>query len=445
MAIDGIVLEQTILGHALNHTECYNEFVSQVKWQSFAATNHKVIAFCILQMASLGIAQPDEDSFQLVVGSYPSNDKDYGGVNYIRQLKEAYTEPTDNYDKFLERLAVAYIKRTVATEHINRLIRISNDPATSLADVASVIESINNDIEQHNTVDFKFADMHEVGAKYLSELESRRVRPFFTTGFDRLDAQLTEGFLPKHITVMAGFTGMAKSTVAINMAHRVAVDGFCTAVFSMEMTDVSLYDKMVSTLTQVPLVKLKRDVKELTNEESARITGAVDSLARLPILINDEPLISIDSINHQLLLAKRKGYDPRVVFIDLFGKVDDVDTGGENMAQRIQREMKRMRVLAKRLDVHFVLVVQIGRAGYGKRKQGVVRPTIIDIKNANAYAEEADIVLLLHRSKYYMPDIDDDILEVEIAKQRGGATNRVNFEFFPDTATIVDTDKVPQI
>ena len=154
--------------------------------------------------------------------------------------------------------------------------------------------------------------------------------------------------------------------------------------------------------------------------------------------------MSIDGMLYQLRSAKRRNHDPKVVFIDLFGKIEDVDTG-DNLAQRIQREMKRMRVLARTLDVHFVCVVQVGRQGFGQQRGGRIRrPTLIDIKNANAYAEEANLVLLLHRNKYYLPDLEDDILEIEVAKQRdGGSNTKVYFEMFADRSTIMDTDKTP--
>jgi replicative DNA helicase len=286
--------------------------------------------------------------------------------------------------------------------------------------------------------------MRELGQRYMTNLDDRANRQFYTTGFTDLDEHLTEGFAPKKITTLAGFTGMAKSTVAINMAHRIAVQGIGTAVFSMESTDISMLDKLVSTLTQIPSNKLKKESATLTREEKVNIERAVKQVGELPMLINDQASISIDNMLYQLQSAMRRGYNPKVIFIDLFGKIEDVDTG-ENLATRIQRECKRMRVLAKQLDVHFVLVVQVGRQGYGRQRGGrIKRPTLIDIKNANAYAEESDLVMLVHRNKYYMEELEDDILEVDIAKQRDGEANvKVYFEMFADTSTIMGTDKLP--
>lgn len=440
-----ISLEQTVLGHALNDRACYQLFTAEINEDHFVTPNHRVLAYCLSKMSEIGIKIPDEDSFQLVVSSY-EGDKDYGGAEYIRKLKAAFIDPTDNYQYLLDRLKLQSIKAKIGSDGVKSLLKISNDPATSFEDIRKLVNELNTEIECASSIGYNFKDTAQIGTEYLNEIRYRANRPFNTTGFPTLDERLTEGFLPKKITVMAGFTGMAKSTVAVNMAHRISVTGIGTAIFSMESTTVSLYDKVISTLTQIPLIRLKKEADKLTGDEHKRIAGAVGDLTTLPILINDQPTINIQGILYQLQSAYRRGYDPRVIFIDLFGKVDDVDTSdGSNLAQKIQRECKMMRVLAKNLDVHFVLIVQIGRQGYGKGKLGnIKRPTLIDIKNSNAFAEECDIALLLHRNSYYRPELTEDILEIDVAKQRDGeANNRVYFEFFGETSTIIETDKRP--
>ena len=121
-----------------------------------------------------------------------------------------------------------------------------------------------------------------------------------------------------------------------------------------------------------------------------------------------------------------------------------MDTG-ENLASQIQQKCKMMRIMAQELDVHFSLVVQIGRQGWAMRRHGPLRrPVLVDIKNANAYAEEADLVLLLHRNKYYLPDIEDDVLEIHVAKQRDGEAGTVCYlEMFAERATLMATTKRP--
>lgn len=445
MIADGIVLEQTVIGHALNSKECYTLFVNELKWNYFAAQNHKIIAHCLIQMSKLGIRIPDEDSFQLTVGSYEGEgDKDYGGSEYIRLLKNSFLEKTENYQIFIEKMKLQATKNKIGSESIQKLLKLVNDSSSTAEQLRSEIRDIQQSVEEVSSSGYFFNDMKEISEMYQKNLAERPNRKFFTTGFPALDLNLSEGFAPKKISIIAGFTGMAKSTVVINMAHRIAVAGIESAIFSMESTSVSMVDKLVSTLTQIETTKLKKNAKDLTVEDHRNIRLALDSISNLPILINDQASLSIDNVHYQLQTAIRKGRKPSVVFIDLFGKIEDVDTG-ENLASRIQRECKRMRVLAKELDTHFSLVVQIGRQGFGKAKSGKIkRPTLIDIKNANAYAEEADLVLLLHRNKYYMKDLDEDILEINIAKQRDGESDIVTyFEMFANTSTIMDTEKKP--
>lgn len=445
MVTDGITLEQTALGHALNNSAWFKLFAAECGPENFAAPNHKVMAWCLKRMASMGVRVPDEDTFQLVLPSYPGEEeKTYGDTEYIRNLKAAFATPTENYEQIITQLKVQSAKNAIGTQHMSKLMVAANDPSTTIDDIKVLVHEMQIRVEGAISTGYNFLDMSELGSRYLQELEDRTTRPFATTGFPALDEHLTEGFAAKKITVMAGFTGMAKSTVAINMAHRIACQGIGTAVFSMETTAESLLDKLVSTLSQIPINRLKKESGTFSPEERERVNVAVENLAEHPILINDQASISVDSILYQIESAQRRGYDPKVIFIDLFGKVEDVDTG-DNLATRIQKEMKRMRVLAKTLNIHFVCVVQVGRSGFGRQRGNrIKRPTLIDIKNANAYAEEADLVLLLHRNKYYLEDLEDDILEIDIAKQRDGEGNvKTYFEMFGHTATIMETEKLP--
>ena len=446
--IEGLIsLEQTILGHCLNHSECFDLFISErVDWRLFSAQNHKVIAFCLRKMYDMQITSLDEDSFQLVVGSFPGKDKNFGGIEYLRQLRDSYKEPTDNFKHFIRKFKLESIKNNILSTRLEELLKLVNDPSSEAFDIRS---SLNRAIEDIDDIilkeDFDLIPMKELKDIYLEDLKRREKREFFSTGFDSLDARLTYGFIPGKLTIMAGFTGMAKSTMAINMAFRIARRGFPVIFFSMESQNVDMVDKMISFLTQIPLVKLTKNIEELTEDEKKRIREAIEQIQDIPLAISDRASMSLDNMRYQIKTAIQRKFNPKVIFIDLFGKIEDVDTG-ENLALRIQREVKRMRVLAQELDVHFVMLVQIGRSGYGRgrRNDRIRRPTLIDIKNANAYAEEADLCLLLHRNSYYLPDLEEDILEVDIAKQRGGIANqKVYFEIFPDRATIMQTSKLP--
>jgi replicative DNA helicase len=443
MPISVETIEQTVLGHALTHQACYDNFVSNVAWQDFVVPNHKVIAFCLQRMAAMQIKRPDEDTFQLVVGAYPG-DKNYGGIKYIRELKHAFKEPTDNYDHLVAKFKVQSAKAGLGSEHMEHMLKLLNDPNSEVIDIRQCLNKAMSRLDAVDSTSIHLENTVEIGKQYLEALDARGNQPFSTTGLPPLDEVLSEGFVSGKITVMAGFTGMGKSMLGVTMAHRIAVTGAPAAIFSMESQKTSVYDRLVSTLTSIPVTRLKKEVKSMQPNELAAIDNAVECLDKLPLLISDKASVTIDDIRYQIRVAQQRDAGPDVVFIDLFGKVEDVDQG-DNLAAKIQKECKRMRVLAQELGTHFVLIVQIGRQGYGITTRNVIkRPNLVQIKNANAYAEECDTCFLLHRNKYYLPDLEDDILEVNVAKQREGEANLpVYFELFPETATVMQTNKLP--
>jgi replicative DNA helicase len=62
----------------------------------------------------------------------------------------------------------------------------------------------------------------------------------------------------------------------------------------------------------------------------------------------------------------------------------------------------------------------------GKNK----KPTMEALKNSGAYEEIADLVVFMYRAKYYNPELEEDVIEYIVAKQRRGAMNKSAFHDF---------------
>lgn len=443
--IDNIVeIEQALLGHALNWPECFLEFNAEIDWRYFTVPNHKILAFCLQKLGKLGVKKPDEDSFLLVVSFYPEQNKDFGGVKYIRELKNAFNVKTENYKYFINQFKLSSVKSYIGNSKLEPFMKVLNNPKTTASQIRSCLSEMINEVNRIDVHEHRLVVLSDLEDKYKHELDERINRKFYTTGIEQLDLKLTEGFPPGKLSVIAGFTGMAKSTLVANMAHRIAVKGIGSAIFSLESPDVNVIDKIVSTITRIPTKKLMKGAKDLSYNDMQSISNAWNTLRGLPLYISHKPSITIDNMCYQIENVKQSNKSIDVVFIDLFGKLEDVDTG-ENLAQIIQRECKRMRIVANELNVHFIMVLQIGRSGYGLSGTKIKRPSLVSIKNANAYAEECDLVLLLHRNKYYLPDLDHpDILEIDIAKQRYGSANeKVYLEADLSTSTLRPTSIFP--
>ncbi|MBN1016599.1 AAA family ATPase, partial [Pseudomonas aeruginosa] len=82
---------------------------------------------------------------------------------------------------------------------------------------------------------------------------NREVKLGYDTGLPSLDAFIP-GICPGHMVVVAGEPGSGKTTLGLGFAERVALACNEPAlVFSLEMTDVELANRVLSSVGSVPL------------------------------------------------------------------------------------------------------------------------------------------------------------------------------------------------
>lgn len=128
----------------------------------------------------------------------------------------------------------------------------------------------------------------------------------------------------------------------------------------------------------------------------------------------------VKDIKREVELARKEGRDPRVVFVDLFAQLDDVSVS-DNQAAVIQRKMNEVGQLAKILDIHISLVVQIKRIGAGTGVSTGKIDFLELLKGSGGQEERADLVLMPFRPAYYKPDeYEDNRMYVMCLKQRDG-------------------------
>ena len=56
------------------------------------------------------------------------------------------------------------------------------------------------------------------------------------------------------------------------------------------------------------------------------------------------------------------------------------------------------------------------------------RPVMSDLRDSGNIEQDADVILFLYRENYYKHNIDNNNIEIIIAKQRNGPTGKVYME-----------------
>ena len=124
---------------------------------------------------------------------------------------------------------------------------------------------------------------------------------YVCTGYMALDELLGGGMLNSGLYLLAARPGMGKTTLALNIADRVAQADPVLFV-SLEMDTEQLSAKRISRETGIPSQKLL--MQALTQEEEDRVAAASRKLAGLALWSNAAPTVTVDDIG---VLARSNG------------------------------------------------------------------------------------------------------------------------------------------
>lgn len=145
-------------------------------------------------------------------------------------------------------------------------------------------------------------------------VESGDGKAYVCTGYMALDSLLGGGMINSGLYLLAARPGMGKTTLALNIADRVA-KADPVLFISLEMDSDQLAAKRISRLTGIPSERLL--MQPLTDAEAAQTAQAASQLSTLSLYSNEAPTMTVDDIG---TLARSIG-GLRLVVVDYFGKI----------------------------------------------------------------------------------------------------------------------------
>ena len=245
------------------------------------------------------------------------------------------------------------------------------------------------------------------------------------SGFKKLD-ELTAGFQPGDLVIIAGRPSMGKTAFALNVARNAAVDHKVpTAVFSLEMASYQLAQRLLCSEARVDAHRVRAGT--LPDQDWQKLSIGVGNLAEAPIFIDDSPMLTVLEIRAK---ARRLQAERNIgmVIVDYLQLMQG-PRGSESRQQEISVISRSLKSLAKELQVPILALSQLSRAV--EVRGGDRRPQLSDLRESGALEQDADVVLFIYRGERYYPD-DQELknkAEVIIGKQRNGPTGTVHLTF----------------
>ena len=248
-----------------------------------------------------------------------------------------------------------------------------------------------------------------------------------TTGYLKLD-EMTGGFRPGELIILAARPAMGKTALALNIGQHVTMNprgSRAVAVFSLEMSNESLLTRMICAQARVDQTKFREGY--LNADERRRLQMGTAEIVEAPMFIDDSAGSNLMDI-HAKLRRLKADQDLGLVIVDYL-QLMTVRGKSENRTQEISTLSRGLKLLSKELKVPFLVLSQLSRAP--EQRPGDHRPQLSDLRESGSIEQDADMVMFVFREEYYKRD-DESLrgkAEIILAKQRNGPTGTAKLAF----------------
>jgi replicative DNA helicase len=243
------------------------------------------------------------------------------------------------------------------------------------------------------------------------------------SGFKDLD-ELTGGFQPGNLIIIAARPSMGKSALVTNMAENAAIDyNKPVALFSLEMSETELAQRFVASQARVKGEELRKG--RVAEHRWAKIVEASTRLANAPLFIDDSSDVGMLEIRAKARRLHQQ-HSLGLVIVDYL-QLMRPDHTIESRVQQVGEMSRGLKILARELNVPVIALSQLSRAVESRTDK---RPILSDLRESGQIEQDADLVAFIYREEYYDKESErEGIADIIIAKHRNGALGDVELTF----------------
>ena len=261
------------------------------------------------------------------------------------------------------------------------------------------------------------------------------------TGFHKLD-ELTAGWKPGEMIVLAARPGQGKTALALTFARRAleqrydeATDswkkpGHAVGVFSLEMTNEQLMLRLLASYGSESLGRIRSG--ELDDHSLQKLRMIAGDMREWPLFLDDSSFLSINQLRGKARRMKDR-HNIEMLVIDYLQLLRSESAQAKDNRQNEVAEISRgIKALAKELGIPIIILAQLNR----RSEEAKQEPALHNLRESGAIEQDADVVLMLHRPDAEKDDDGNAIPHGEIipysliiAKQRNGPTDKLPILF----------------
>ena len=433
-------IEAAVLGAVMLEQSAIHEIAGDFTEKLFNCEKHKVVARAIL---NLFVADTQIDILT-IHNEIKRMDKInfIGGVTFITELTSriASTAHLQTHVKILQQFWLSRYINTICADSRFRLYNGGHDIFDVYAELTQKLEDALKDIIRHEVNSIR--DIHIASVKKSLEVINSGSIAGVTTSL-RLVDNLTNGWQPSDLIVIAGRSGMGKTALAVQLALNPAINqNTPIALFSLEMSKEQLVGRMQSCLSGVDVSRIIK--KQITRPELEQIDNSCKALYSAPLFIDDTPSLSLTELK---MKARKLVRDNKVklIIIDYL----QLMKSGLNIKvreQEVAEISKGLKALAKELQIPVIALSQLSRAVEQRPDK---KPQLSDLRESGQIEQDADMVVFCYRPEYYgITDYEvgntnfdaKGLFMFIVSKHRNGALGEVPLTFIEQQTKVVNKD-----
>ena len=343
--------EQSVLGAILLRAVVLDEVADLLRPEDFYRTSHGQIYRVMLGLYN------QERPVDLVTVTMRLKEvgwlDEVGGPVFLAGLSEHVGTAAN---------AGYYAKMVQGKARLRRLLTTSQEIAGACLGVVDDVEAFEDRAEasllmSRRDLGFNIQPLSELVPKEVARLEElTEGRPLgLATGFYDMDA-LTGGFQDGDLIIIAARPSMGKTALALNIAEYAGKHGSPGAFFSLEMSKEQLVRRLFAGAGRLDAAKMRTG--GLDQGEWAKLFEASNTLADLPIFIDDQPALTPMQIKSRARRLKSK-YGIKYVVVDYLQLLQDPTA--KSREQEVAGISRSLKALAKELELPVIALSQLNR------------------------------------------------------------------------------------
>ncbi len=430
-----IQAESSLLGSILLDTDAMTKIADTVKPDDFYEQRHTTIYRAMFELYE---QRKPIDVLTLTDKLETSGEiENVGGAGYITELSNSVPSAAHvhYYGDIVSKKAT--LRRLIsAAQDITQLGYSDNDDTAELLDKA---EQLLYNVSEHKTGQgFRaIGDVLNESFERIEELnkDTSKLRGV-SSGFSNLDSILA-GFQNSDLLVLAARPAMGKSSFALNVAHHVAAkDGVPVGIFSLEMSQEQLVDRLLSAESGVDSWKLRTG--NLNDDDFKKIGIAYGSLAEAPVFIDDTPMLNVMEIRTKARRIQNE-HGLGLIIIDYMQLMSSHGKYTDNRVQEVSEISRGLKGLARELNVPVLALSQLSRSVESRHPQ---IPQLADLRESGSIEQDADVVMFIYREDVYNPETErENLADLFVKKHRNGPTGQVELYFHGEKTQFRQVDK----